>query len=75
MNNLSQLAPLVPLALVFIVAQILFFIAAREFFCWYWKVNRVAGELTLIREALQRMEQQRTAVPAVQNEPGLGLHG
>lgn len=50
-----ELAPLA-IALVFLVVVFLIF---REFFCWYWKINRIVSLLEDISGSLARMAGNR----------------
>jgi hypothetical protein len=54
------MAPLIPLLIVTIVVV---FVLLREFWCWYWKLNRMIELLQSIDESLKQL-------PAVSRNKG-----
>jgi len=40
------------------------FLLAREFMCWYWKINTMVSSLQNIEEQLKQLNQKRTNPPA-----------
>jgi|GEM_PF-1053848 len=45
--------------IVAIAVGLIIFLAGRELFCWYWKLNKVVSLLTEIRDQL-RLEADRS---------------
>ena len=42
--------------IVFIIVLILIFLIARQFWCWYWKINARMNELEKINENLEQIK-------------------
>ena len=36
------------------------FLVAREFMCWYWKINQMAGSLEKIEEHLKKLAEKNS---------------
>jgi hypothetical protein len=51
--------------LLYAVILLIIFLVAREFFCWYWKINRLVALLTEVRDLLagQRGSADLAAIP------------
>ena len=43
--------------IVFIIVLILIFLIARQFWCWYWKINARMNELEKINENLEQIKE------------------
>lgn len=46
----------VAFGIVVIAVCVCLFLLLREFFCWYWKINKIVSLLTDIRGLLSRNE-------------------
>lgn len=63
LKSMPNVAGGVLLWVVLLLFVVLLFIAMREVWCWYWKLNDLGGELRLIRGLLERAEARAAAAP------------
>ena len=42
--------------IIFIIVLIVIFLIARQFWCWYWKINARMNELEKINENLEQIK-------------------
>lgn len=43
--------------IIFIIVLIVIFLIARQFWCWYWKINARMNELEKINENLEQIKE------------------
>ncbi len=52
--------------LIAVLAAIIVFLVFREFFCWYWKQNKIVG---LLREIAEKLDRIATKEPTSERPP------